>query len=433
MSNGNPTFQGQVHQNKYLPEGANKVDSILSVTSILPAGGVTVTGSGRVIGFLVDKSGSMGSNNKWNNARKAVAEAIMTLPEDAEFFVVVGGDTGEVLIPLQKATAANKAKAAQIVGSHGLGGGTYFARWLSVVNDIFAQRPQAIRVLIFLTDGENDGDDTTYKLPAVLQKASGLYQTENRGVGDGYRPDQLRAIQQVLGGTVGGMQNAAELAKDFAAIVEKTKGLAMASVQVQFWTPVGAKIAMVKQVSPEILDLTAKVAATGNPRIQRIDTGSWGEETREYHVQVELEPGSVGTVGGPEKLCARVSLVYSDNGTETEIKLNEGGQVKAEWTEDDKRSAVINPKVANYTGQAELAAKIQEGVKALNDGDEEKATKALQRAVELADQTGNDGTKRLLAKVVDVDDKGTVKLKKGASKGDMVDLDTQSTLTKRVK
>src|SRR5262249_13859025 len=112
--------------------------------------------------------------------------------------------------------------------------------------------------------------------------------------------------------------------------------------------------------------------------------------------------------------------------------LNEGGQVKAEWTDDEKRSAVINPKVANYTGQAELAQSIQDGIKALNDGKEEEATKALQRAVELAEKTGNEEATKRLKKVVDVE-QGTVRLKKNIAEGDKVDLDTKSTKTRRVK
>ena len=66
----------------------------------------------------------------------------------------------------------------------------------------------------------------------------------------------------------------------------------------------------------------------------------------------------------------------------------------AVWTDDEKQSAVINPRVANYTGQAELAERIQEGVKALEAGDEELATRALQRANELAEQTGHEATQQ---------------------------------------
>jgi len=425
------SFEGAVHQNKFLSDGANEVSAIVEIKSVLGGAVTAPAGKGRVIGFVVDRSGSM-DGEKWIAARQALAAAISTLPEDAEFFVILGNNDAHVLVPLQKATKANKDSAVSWVKSQTASGGTYFGIWLASATEIFRQRAQAIKVLVFLTDGENDDTDSNTKLPQTLSAANGLYQVECRGVGSKYKPDQLRTIVGALGGSVDGMQDASALASDFAAIVEKTKGLAVSNVQLQLWTPVGAKVKMVKQVAPQILDLTPKLTPGSNPRIQRVDTGAWGEEGRDYHVIVELEPTAIGKVGGPEKLCARVSLVYNDGTTETEIKLNEGGQVKAEWTDDEKRSAVINPKVANYTGQAELAQSIQDGIKALNDGKEEEATKALQRAVELAEKTGNEEATKRLKKVVDVE-QGTVRLKKNISEGDKVDLDTKSTKTRRVK
>jgi hypothetical protein len=106
--------------------------------------------------------------------------------------------------------------------------------------------------------------------------------------------------------------------------------------------------------------------------------------------------------------------------------------VKATWTEDEALSAVINPKVANYTGQAELASKIQEALAARAAGDEATSTAALTRARQLAEETGNDATLRMIDKVGEVAEDGTVKLKRNASQDDVVELDTRSTRTKRV-
>ena len=64
----------------------------------------------------------------------------------------------------------------------------------------------------------------------------------------------------------------------------------------------------------------------------------------------------------------------------------------------------INGSVAHYTGQAELAQAIQDGLEARKRGDEDTATAKLGRAVALAEQSGNEGTAKLLAKVVDVVD-----------------------------
>jgi hypothetical protein len=91
--------------------------------------------------------------------------------------------------------------------------------------------------------------------------------------------------------------------------------------------------------------------------------------------------------------------------------------------------------VANYTGQAELAHVIQDGLEARENGDEETATARLGRAVALAEQSGNEDTAKLLAKVVDVVDaaSGTVRLKRRVEEADEMALDTRSTKTVRTK
>ena len=100
--------------------------------------------------------------------------------------------------------------------------------------------------------------------------------------------------------------------------------------------------------------------------------GSWGAEDRDYHIQVEVEPAAVGR----EKLAARVSVVAGD-----EI-LGEG-LVKAVWTSDTGLSAQISRRVAHYTGQAELAQAVQEGLSARKSGDVKTATAKLARAIHI--------------------------------------------------
>ena len=90
--------------------------------------------------------------------------------------------------------------------------------------------------------------------------------------------------------------------------------------------------------------------------------------------------------------------------------------------------------MAHYTGQAELAECIQEGLDARKAGDNATATFKLGRAVQLAAQSGNDGTMKLLAAVVDVEDPatGTVRLRNQITDVDEMALDTRSTRTVRV-
>ena len=109
--------------------------------------------------------------------------------------------------------------------------------------------------------------------------------------------------------------------------------------------------------------------------------------------------------------------------------------MRAVWTDDDALSTRINAQVAHYTGQAELAQAIQEGLQARKDGDIDTATVKLGRAVQLAAESGNEGTMRVLKKVVDVTDEasGTVRVKRNVEKLDEMELDTRSTRTVQVK
>jgi hypothetical protein len=126
-----------------------------------------------------------------------------------------------------------------------------------------------------------------------------------------------------------------------------------------------------------------------------------------------------------------VSLVY---GTPDGGQILGQGQIKATWTDDDALSAKISREVAHYTGQAELAQAIQDGLEARKRGDVATAESELSRAVALANRSGNADTAGLLAKVVDFDPAtGVARLRAKIADADEMKLDTQSTKTVRVK
>jgi hypothetical protein len=118
-----------------------------------------------------------------------------------------------------------------------------------------------------------------------------------------------------------------------------------------------------------------------------------------------------------------------------EAQSSSSSPIRAVWTDDLALSTRINPHVAHYTGQAELAAAIDEGLEARRAGDHDTATARLGRAAQLAADSGNDGTLRLLAKVVDLVDAttGTVRLRRDVEAADEMALDTRSTKTVRVR
>ena len=131
-------------------------------------------------------------------------------------------------------------------------------------------------------------------------------------------------------------------------------------------------------------------------------------------------------------LAARVSVILN---TASGPQILGQGLVRAIWTEEEALSTRISRHVAHYTGQAELAEAIQDGLDARKVGDDDMAAANLGRAVALAYQSGNQDTANLLAKVVDVIDPaaGTVRLKTKVADADEMALDTRSSKTVRVR
>jgi hypothetical protein len=183
-----------------------------------------------------------------------------------------------------------------------------------------------------------------------------------------------------------------------------------------------------KQVAPSVDDLTGRGAPSGQQTAD-YPTGAWGDgESRDYHVCMRVTPAAVGQ----EMLAARVSIVA---GSPSSPEVLGQALVRAVWTGDEVLSTRLSRHVAHYTGQAELARVIQEGLEARKRGDEGNATAKLGRAMALAEQSGNVDTAKLRGRVVDVVDAptGTVRLKKKVQDADEMALDTRSTRTVRTR
>lgn len=415
-------FKAEVFQNQYLPQGAKEVHAIMTVA----ADGVGVAPSaGRLFGIVCDTSGSM-DGGKIRAAKAAIARLIEMLPADASFFVVTGSQEAVVRFPASPATPENRARAMEFVRAIDANGGTTISRWLLRAREEFAKMPDATRQAVLLTDGENEPADEPL-LDEALTKCEGVFQCDCRGVGTDWKVTELKKIATKLLGTVDIIALPQMIEADFSAILQKAMSKAVSAVTLRLWTPSGARVLFCKEVSPEIVDLTGR-AKQSKPQVQDFPTGSWsGNETRDYHFCIQVNPGAVGD----EMLAGRASLIATSGGVET--KLSEA-RILAIWTDDDAQSTKIERHVAHYTGQAELAQSIQEGLEARSKGDAEVATAKLGKAVKIAYESGNEATAKLLRTIVDVQNpaEGTVRLKRSVAKEDEMALETRSTKTSRI-
>jgi hypothetical protein len=365
------------------------------------------------------------------NARDATAVAIDALRDGVSFAVVAGTHQAREVYPanggLAVADAATRVQAKEALRKLTAGGGTAIGTWLRLADRLLSGSDASIRHGILLTDGRNEHEEPA-DLQGALDACAGRFTCDARGVGTDWEVKEVTGIASALLGSADIVADPAGLAADFQAMMENTMGKEVADVGLRLWTPQNTEVAFVKQVAPTVEDLTARRADSG-PRSGDYPTGSWGDESRDYHVCVKVPPASVGQ----EMLAARVSLVLPEPGGTWQVLSQ--GLVRAVWTDDMAASTRINPQVAHYTGQAELAQAIQQGLEARKTGDMDSATAKLGRAVQLASASGNEDTAKLLAKVVDVVDaaNGTVRLKPKVADADEQTLATRSTKTVRVK
>ena len=345
-----------VDHNQYLAEGAGTVDAIVSIAAPHDIS-ATSPPPERVEAIVIDCSTSMlAPQGKFDEAKRATAATDKALP----VYPAEGAPT--------RANASSRAAAVRAVDGLRPNGGTALGTWLAYVRAVVGQHPGALTHAILLTDGK-DEHETPEQLGEEIGLSEGEFTCDCRGVGTDWQVDELRAISSALLGTVDIVADPADLAADFAAMMRASMSKTIPELTLRLWTPVGARVVFVKQVAPTVEDLTHR-------RVDSVDQcgeyplGSWGAEERDYHIQVEVGPAAIGR----EKLAARVSVVAGE-------QIMGQGLVTAVWTADTALSAQISRRVAHYTGQAELAQAVQEGLSARKNGDVVTATAKLQRAM----------------------------------------------------
>jgi hypothetical protein len=425
-------FRLETFLNQNLPAGGTRVDVVFSLTAEGPAAPAS-----RVIGLVADKSGSM-AGDKIVAMKHALRVAIDEMDAQTEFFVVAFDGTSQLIVPLSRADEAGRREAHRAVQRLEAGGSTTMSSALAKARQIFVQRPGAVCQAILLTDGQNAPEDHA-SLEREIAAGAGLYQAHCRGVGTDWSVAELRLVAERLLGTVQMVATPDALAADFRSTLQAAMALGVADVRLRLWMPKNAKLTSFKQGFPSEVDLTGSLRPV-DQRAVDFPLGAWREGTQDYAASFTVVP--LGT--GEQMLVCRPSIVtpgiltpsfVTPGGTRTQDNVMAGTPVTVTWTDDATLSARIDAQVAHYSGQAEKARAIQDGLEAMARQDDGTATLRLGRALQLAAQAGDEETTRRLRQVVDVVDEaaGTVRLRRGADKAAVMDLDVASTRTVRAK
>ncbi len=422
------TFTSEVFQNEFLPDGGTDVHAIVRVTCA-NAGHVGTVGGGAAAEILiVDTSGSMGATGI-AQGRHAASVALQEITDGTWFAVIAGNHIGTLVYPayggqqMVQMSPRTRQEAAAAVQRFQADGGTAMGTWLTKAKEVFLSVPQVVqRHAILLTDGTNE-HETPEQLTWAINGATGFFQCDVRGLGDRWRIDEARRIASALLGTVDLIPSPERMAEEFSRLIRASMARGVAKVDIRVWAPQGAQVLFVKQVAPDLEDITARRTQV-NALTASFPTGAWADETRDYHIAVRVSARRIGQ----EQLASRVQVMVGD-----EVQTH--ALVKATWSNDDALTTRIDDQVARYTGQAELAEAIQDGLAAKAAGDEEGATRKLGRAVQIAAETGDEEMTTRLKKVVEIEDAeaGTVRLRKSAQRLDEMALDTASTKTRRIK
>jgi hypothetical protein len=264
-------------------------------------------------------------------------------------------------------------------------------------------------------------DETRGELDAAIASCAGHFQCDCRGIGSDWHVDELRAVSSALQGSLDIVAEPEQMAADFAALMRGAMAQRAADVRLRVRLPRGAALRFVKQVAPTIGDLADRANVVDDRTIE-LSTGSWRDESRDYHVAIDVP----AQAAGEEMLAGRVELVVDGAAGPPSL-------LRAIWTDEVALSAPIDSHVAHYTGQVELAAAIADGLRAHGAGDVHTASTRLGRAAQLAAASGNAATLQLLSRVVHLDDPATasVRVRQHVELVDAMALDVRSTRTVR--
>lgn len=393
-----PGFKISVYQNRYLPEGHRVMDAVISVS----AAGMLHEPPTAAQVIMIDCSSSMGGE-KIAEAKRATTAAVDLLRDGVAFAVVAGTTHARMVYPVHHrmalASPETKDEARTAIRQLLANGGTAIGTWLELANTLLAGQTAQVKHAILLTDGHNVHQQP-HELDATLEYCRGRFVCDSRGVGKDWSAKTLRAIADALHGSAEGLPDARALSAEFRAMTEAFMKTSIANVALRVWHPRGTRIRFLGEAYPHVVDMTdRRVEIT--EKIGDYPIGSWGAETKDYHLSVELPPGNKLF---EEVLCAHVSIVAGEQ------PLAEG-LILAIWTDDVALSTKANEGVAHYTGQIELDHAIQQGLDARQAGRVEEATARLGRAAQLAAESQRHDTLKLLDKVVDVVDPSTAKVK----------------------
>ncbi|WP_010245226.1 VWA domain-containing protein [Acetivibrio cellulolyticus] len=422
-------FKMSNYYNPYLPVMSRKVDAIISIEAKEKEEALGLSDKQQIkeaIIFIIDTSGSM-AGGKIENAIKTLHTCIDLLDDSCHFCILTFSESTTTIFPMEKSSIEAKEKAHILVADIKVYGGTKLSAPLNTASLVFAGYDDYLKIAYFVTDGNNSQSDIN-NLNLALKRNKGKFHLSCWGLGTDWNPKELKRIADNFAGTAEAITAPDEMASKFQKSLSELFSKSILKATLKLQVPKTIRINNIKQMSPEILDIT-EYLKTVDEKNYEISLGPWGQEIRDYHISFEVEPQEEGE----EMLVCRPKISYI---TDNEEKTFDGQRVVITWTSRVDLSSKENEEVEHFKGQEELSITIRKGLDAKNMGDTEQATLLLGKAYKLANESGNDEATMRLKKVIEVLDEseGTVRLRSSGkleNKAADLELDLGGTRTVR--
>ncbi len=371
----------------YNPNISPSTNSFWGVVSVTANEAPQQAQQDTAISLICDVSGSM-QGAKFNAMIETVESLMLTAPNDLSLNIVIFDNNAHEVLPLTRIQAGvdrntlvqtfrKSIKRLSIFGGTSMSTGI-----LQALASQSSVRGNVARYGIFLTDGQNTEPEA--QLAAAVKKAADMQMHLCAyGYGNDWDPKQLTKIAEITQGwQPKAVPNPADLQKEFSALVVRMSKTVASDVVLQLWTPAGARILSLSQSYPSWVKGDAAPTGDGHTWVIPVPPMSV-KDHRDFLVHIEL-----ASVGARVVAC-RPSVVYVSGSQKIEEKGDQDAWIILQQTTDSTLYSQVNPVVAGYLGQGQLADATRAMTSALETGDKAAAERHRTEALGIAQASGN--------------------------------------------
>jgi uncharacterized protein YegL len=400
-------FNFKTYFNPYISPTKNSAWGVVSVSANTRPEAAQMA----AISLICDVSGSM-QGAKFNKMVETVEHLLQIVPAGVLFSVVVFDNDGHPVVP-QTEIKLNTDRANLVslfrknMKSVRMFGGTSMS---TGINQALATQgnlpPEYVQYGIFLSDGNNT-EKEEHLVRAVQAAAKTNMHLCAYGYGSDWNPNELTKMAQITQGWMPKVvPSPDQLQAEFSALVSRMAKTVANDVVLNLWTPTGARILSLSQAYPEWVK--GEAAPVGDDHTWVVPVPPMAEnDHRDFVVHIEL-----ANVGRRVVAC-KPSVTYVSGGQRIEEKGDQSSWIILEQTHDEAMYNQVNPIVAGYLGQGELANETRSMTEALERGDAPAAERHRTAALDIAKSSGN----RQMTAILEDAGKGSVVARKTVALG----------------